>query len=65
VQFQTNTIWAYDPDKISWTRQTPEGDAMPAGRKRLAYVDPSMNVVVVIEGTKIWAYRYRGEATRK
>ena len=65
VQFQTNTIWVYDPDKISWTRQTPKGDAMPTGRKRLAYVDSAMNVVVVIEGTRIWAYRYRDVAAHK
>jgi len=27
--------------------------------KRLAYVDPTLNAVVVIDGTTVWAYRYR------
>ena len=37
----------------------PEGDPMPTGGKRLAYVDPALNAVVVIDGTTVWAYRYR------
>jgi hypothetical protein len=32
---------------------------MPTGRKRLAYFDPERNVFVVIDGTTVWAYRYR------
>ncbi len=59
VQFQTNTLWAYDPDKPSWTKLAPQGDPMPTGRKRLAYFDPAMNVVVVIHDTTVWAYRYK------
>ena len=58
VQFQTNTLWAYDPDKPAWTKLTPEGDPMPTGNKRLAYFDPAHNVFVVIRDT-VWAYRYR------
>ncbi len=34
---------------------------MPAGNKRLAYFDPARNVLVVIEGTTVWAYRYRSQ----
>ena len=59
VQFETNTVWAYDPDKLAWTRLAPEGDTMPTGSKRLAYVDPAHNALVVIDGTTVWAYRYR------
>ena len=59
VQFQTNTLWAYDPDKVAWTKLAPEGDPMPTGGKRLAYVDPARNTLVVIDGTAVWAYRYR------
>lgn len=59
VQFQTNTLWAYDPDKKSWTKLRPQGDPMPTGRKRLAYFDPERKVLVVIDGTTVWAYRYR------
>ena len=59
VQFETNTIWAYDPDHITWTKLEPEGDPMPTGGKRLAYVDPARNVVVVIDGRTVWAYRHR------
>ena len=65
VQFQTNTIWAYDTQKVSWTRLGLKGDPMPTGNKRLAYVDPAMNVVVVIDRTEIWAYRYRSGPTKK
>mgnify|MGYP003342800781 CR=1 FL=1 len=41
VQFQTNTLWSYDPGATTWTKLTPEGDAMPTGNKRLAYIDPA------------------------
>jgi hypothetical protein len=58
VQFQTNTVWAYDPDRIEWTKLAPDGDPMPTGGKRLAYVDPARNALVVLDGTTIWAYRY-------
>ena len=61
VQFETNNLWSYDPDGGSWTKLAPEGDSMPTGSKRLAYLDPARNVLVVIDGTTVWAYRYRGE----
>ena len=32
---------------------------MPTGGKRLAYLDPAQNVLIVIDGTAVWAYRYR------
>jgi hypothetical protein len=57
VQFQTNTVWSYNPDYASWTKQQPDGDPMPTGGKRLAYVDPEAGVVVVIDGVQVWAYR--------
>ena len=59
VEFKTNTLWAYDPDKMAWTRLKPEGDAMPEGNKRLAYFDHSQNVFVIVHDKTIWAYRYR------
>jgi hypothetical protein len=31
---------------------------MPTGRKRLAYFDIEHGVLVVIDGTVVWAYRY-------
>jgi hypothetical protein len=58
AQFQTNIVWAYDPDKTTWTKLGPEGDPMPTGGKRLAYCDPASNALVVIDGTTVWAYRY-------
>jgi hypothetical protein len=61
VQFQTNTVWAYDPDAVTWSRLAPEGDPMPTGGRRLAYLDPAANALVVIDGTTVWAYRYRAE----
>ncbi|MGE3806078.1 MAG: hypothetical protein AB7K24_15515 [Gemmataceae bacterium] len=59
VDFKTNTLWAYDANKPAWVKLQPEGDPLPTGNKRLAYVDPAHNALVVIEGTKVWAYRYR------
>ena len=59
VQFQTNTVWAYDPDAVAWTKLAPEGDPMPTGGKRLAYLDPAANALVVTDGPTVWAYRYR------
>ncbi|MBI1374529.1 MAG: hypothetical protein GC159_17565 [Phycisphaera sp.] len=61
VQFDTNTLWSYDPDAMMWTRLDIAGDPMPTGGKRLAYVDPKANVVVVIDRTTVWAYRYKAE----
>lgn len=59
VDFTTSTLWAYDPDKTTWTKLRPEGDRMPEGSKRLAYFDPAHNVFVVLHDTTVWAYRYR------
>lgn len=59
VEFKTNSLWSYDPDKTTWRKLHPEGDQMPAGNKRLAYFDPARNVFVILDGTKVWAYRYR------
>ncbi len=59
VQFQTNTLWAYTPDEPAWKKLKPQGDPLPDGKKRLAYIDPASNVVVVIDRTKVWAFRYR------
>lgn len=60
VQFQTNTLWAYDPDAAQWHKLQPQGDPLPESNKRLAYVDPEHNVLVVIKDTEVWAYRYAG-----
>jgi hypothetical protein len=59
IQFQTDTLWAYNPDSKSWTKLQPAGEPMPTGKRRLAYVDHAHRVFVVIDGTTIWAYRYR------
>ncbi|HEX8914882.1 MAG TPA: hypothetical protein VF796_21195 [Humisphaera sp.] len=63
LEYKTNALWAYDPDAAdptaAWKKLTPEGDPMPDGSKRLAYVDQALNAFVVIKGTTVWAYRYR------
>lgn len=59
VEFRNHQIWAYDPDQTKWTKLVPEGDPMPTGGKRLAYFDPALGVFVVIDGTTVWASRYR------
>ena len=58
VEFKTNTLWAYDPDKTAWSKLKAEGDAMPEGNKRLAYFDHAQNVFVIVHDTTVWAYRY-------
>ena len=57
LEFETNRLWAYDPDQVEWRAWQPAGDAMPDGRKRLAYFDPAHGVIVVIDGTTVWACR--------
>jgi hypothetical protein len=55
----SSALWSYDPGRIAWTRLQPSGDPVPAGKRRLAYFDPARNVLVVIDDTTVWAYRYR------
>jgi hypothetical protein len=55
VQFQTTTLWSYNPDARLWTKLSPEGAPMPTGNRRLAYFDPAHDVFVVIDGTTVWA----------
>lgn len=59
VDFKLKAIWAYDPDSVHWSLQTPRGDPMPDGARMLAYVDLEQNVLVVIDDLRVWAYRYR------
>lgn len=59
VQFQTNTVWAYDPAAAAWSKLAPEGDPMPTGGRRLASVDPARDAAIVIDGVAVWAYRYK------
>jgi hypothetical protein len=59
IQFQTNTLWSYNPDAKRWTKLTPAGDLMPTGKRRLAYFDAAHGVFVVLDGTTVWAYRHR------
>lgn len=59
IEFKTDTLWDYNPDKHTWTKLSFQGDPLPAGNKRLAYADPAYNVFVVIQGTTVWAYRYQ------
>ena len=59
LDYKANAIWSYDPDKTAWTKLSPEGDPMPKDGKRLAYFDPLRKVFVVVDGVKVWAYRYR------
>lgn len=59
VDVRGGAVWSYDPDRVKWTRLQPEGDPMPRGKRSLAYVDHEANVLVVIDDTTVWAYRYR------
>ena len=58
VDFRTNVLWSYDPDSGRWAPLAPEGPPMPKGSKRLAYFDIDHGVLVVIDSTVVWAYRY-------
>jgi len=59
MENKLNRLWAYDPEKTTWTKLQPEGDPMPTGNRRLAYCDPKHNVFVLIDGVTVWAYRYQ------
>lgn len=59
IEFKSGTLWSYDPDRVAWTKLTPEGDPLPKGSKPLAYFDPELGVFVVLLDTTVWAYRYR------
>lgn len=59
VDFSSQSIWSYDPDRAAWHQQVPVGDPMPAGKRMLAYLDHEYGVLVVIEDRGVWAYRYR------
>ena len=62
VNLRASELWAYNPDATAWTQLTPQGDPMPTGNRRLGYFDPAHNALVVIDDTKVWAYRYRTRA---
>ncbi len=57
-QKPSNTLWAYDPDKTTWTKLKPDGDPMPTGSRQLGYVDPVAKVLIVLDGVNVWAYRH-------
>lgn len=59
VDFQHNQLWAYDPDAVRWQPLSPAGDPMPVGRRRLAYTDQMLKVLVIIDDTRVWAWRSR------
>jgi hypothetical protein len=59
VDLQASAIWTYDPDAFRWTKLVPKGASMPTGSRMLVYADPARNVLVVIDDTLVWAYRYR------
>ncbi|KON82153.1 hypothetical protein PA01_11645 [Azoarcus sp. PA01] len=59
VDLAAKKVWAYDPDATKWTALETEGDPMPSGKRMLAYADAARNVLVVIDDTTVWAYRYR------
>lgn len=59
LDMKQDALWAYNPDQIAWSRLSPSGDPLPNGKKRLAYFDPAHSVFVVIDGRKVWAYRYQ------
>ncbi|MGQ9662034.1 MAG: hypothetical protein ACUVWX_06820 [Kiritimatiellia bacterium] len=53
----TKSLWAYDPDAVTWVRIQPDGPPPPTDRDALlAYYDPTLNVFV-IPGR--WIYRHR------
>ena len=59
VELRTRILWSYDPDAKKWSKLIPEGDAIPEGNKPVIYFDPIHNVLVYIQGTNVWAYRYK------
>lgn len=62
IDFRARRLWAYEPDRTSWRELRPRGRPMPPGPRKLAYLDVALNVLVVIDDTEVWAYRYRAAA---
>ena len=60
----TRSLWAYDPEKVTWTKLEIKGEAPPTrGRDvKLAYYDAARNVFV-INGQ--WVYRHKRRAAGK
>ncbi len=59
IEFRTRTLWVYDPDAIKWTKLNPNGDPVPQGNKPIIYFDLVHKALVLIQGTNVWAYRYK------
>lgn len=60
VDFKAGKLWDWDPDRASWTSLAPAGPAMPAGNRTLAFADPKLGVLAVIDDTDVWIYRPPG-----
>jgi hypothetical protein len=58
VDLEGRTLWAYNPESKRWSGLDPKGSPMPSGRRMLAYADATHDVLVVIDDTAVWAYRY-------
>lgn len=59
---KSNTIWAYEPEKTTWTKLAPKGPLGIPKKKRgrqVAYFDTARNVFVLIGADEAWCYRYR------
>jgi len=59
LDLKARELWVYDPGERTWARLQPDGDPMPNGERMLAYLDPSRNVLAVINDTSVWVYRYK------
>jgi hypothetical protein len=58
----TKALWAYDPEKVTWTKLEPKGPPPPGGRGGLlAYYDQVRNVLVI---PGLWVYRHRSAKPR-
>jgi hypothetical protein len=57
VDFRDGRLHAYDPDQARWRTIKPAGEPMPFGPRVLAYVDQSLEVLVVIDDTEVWVCR--------
>ena len=56
---ESRGLWAYDVVGKRWAKVVPKGPSPSEGGKIIGYFDPYRNVFVLIQNTKVWAYRHR------
>lgn len=57
IDYPTRSIWTCDAERMQWRREEPRGTPMPDGPRLLAFADPNLRVLVVLDDADVWVYR--------